>query len=92
MKSLRSHVFLWMCCVMGGVIGGLALPSIAAQVDQDTRQESVGKKIEGGVLLTTAASEKNPLSAPLLNTTVTMTVSGLIAPNNRVSRIPQPKR
>ncbi len=78
MNSRRPHAFLLMCCMMSSWIGGLTLPSVAAQTTQEPRQESVGKKPKGGVLLKTATG-KNPISAPLLNTTVTMTISGLIA-------------
>jgi Ca-activated chloride channel family protein len=78
MNVPKLRLFFLMLCLMGSVTGWLILPSATAQTTQDPIQESVDKKPKGGVLLKTA-SGKNPLSAPLLKTMVTMTISGLIA-------------
>jgi Ca-activated chloride channel homolog len=74
-RSLR--VLLVMVWFFGSWIGGLALP-VAAQAQTDSIQESTVKKPEGGFLLKSPSST-SPVQAPLLNTTVTMTISGLIA-------------
>ncbi len=78
MNVRKFRVLLLMFCVISSWIGGLTFSSVAAQTTQEPIQESVEKKAKGGVLLKTASGTK-PLSAPLLNTTVTMTISGLIA-------------
>ena len=76
--NVRSpRLFLLMVWFWGSWIGGLALP-VAAQSTADSIQESVVKKAEGGLLLKSSSS-KSPVPAPLLNTTVTMTISGQIA-------------
>ncbi len=71
------RLLLLVCWLLSSGIGGLALPSVAAQSTPDSIQESVAEMTQGGVLLTTV-SRHTPISAPLLHTTVTMTVSGLI--------------
>ena len=73
----KPRVFLFMFCLINS-LGGLLLPPVAAQSPEHSLQESVVKKTEGGVLLKTS-SGTTPIPAPLLNTTVTMTISGLIA-------------
>ncbi len=73
----KPCVFLFMFCLINS-LGGLLLPPVAAQPPEDSIQESVTKKIEGGILLKTF-SGKAPIPAPLLNTTVSITISGLIA-------------
>ncbi len=78
MKVRRPRFLILLCWLMSSWISGLALPSVAAQTTEEPIQESVVKKTEGGVLLKTS-SGKAPVPAPLLNTTVTMTISGLIA-------------
>ena len=78
MNVRRPRMFLLMCWLVGSWVGGLALPSVAAQTTQDSNQESVIEKTEGGFLLKTSAG-KASVPAPLLNTTVTITISGLIA-------------
>ena len=76
--NVRSfRVVLLVVWLFGSWIGGLALP-VAAQSATDSIQESIVKKTEGGFLLKSASS-KSPVPAPLLNTTVTMTISGQIA-------------
>ena len=77
MNMSKPRVFLVMFCLIHS-LGGLLLPPVAAQSPEDPFQKSFGKKTEGGVLLKTS-SNPTPIPAPLLNTTVTMTVSGLIA-------------
>ena len=77
MNVRRFRLFLLIFWLTSSWIGGLALP-IAAESTNDSVQKSVAQKIEGGVLLKTS-SGKTPIFAPLLNTTVTMTISGLIA-------------
>ena len=78
MHIRRPRVFLLVLCFLSSGFGGLALPSAAAQPAPDSTQESVVKKPEGGVLLKTVSGQ-TPIPAPLLKTTVTMTISGLIA-------------
>ncbi len=78
MKVRRPRLLILVCWLMSSWISGLALPSVAAQTTEEPIQKSVVKKAEGGVLLK-ASSGKAPVPAPLLNTTVTMTISGLIA-------------
>ena len=76
--NVRSlPLLLLMVWFLGSWIGGLALP-VAAQSTTDSIQDSVVKKTEGGFLLKSSSS-KSPVPAPLLNTTVTMTISGQIA-------------
>ncbi len=77
MKIRRFRVCLLLFWLLSN-LGGLPLPPVVAQPAEDSIQESVGKKTEGGVLLKTS-SRMTPIPAPLLNTTVTMTISGLIA-------------
>jgi Ca-activated chloride channel family protein len=74
-RSLR--LLLFMVWIFGSWIGGPAFP-VAAQSTTDFIQKSPVKKTEGGLLLKSPSS-KSPVRAPLLNTTVTMTISGLIA-------------
>ena len=74
-RSLR--LLLFMVWIFGSWIGGPAFP-VAAQSTTDFIQKSPVKKTEGGLLLKSPSS-KSPVPAPLLNTTVTMTISGLIA-------------
>ena len=78
MTIRKPRVFLLVCWLISSGIGGLALPSVAAQSTPDSIQESVLKKTEGGIFLKTVSGQ-TPIPAPLLNTTVTMTISGLIA-------------
>jgi Ca-activated chloride channel family protein len=78
MTIRKPRVFLLVCWLISSGIGGLALPSVAAQLTPDSIQESVVKKTEGGIVLKTLSGQA-PVPAPLLNTTVTMTISGLIA-------------
>ena len=78
MNVRRPRLLILVCWLMSSWISGFALPSVAAQTTQELIQESLVKKSEGGVLLKTS-SGKTPIPAPLLNTTVTMTISGLIA-------------
>jgi Ca-activated chloride channel family protein len=64
--------------VTSSLIGGLPLPSALAFSTQDDIQPSTVQKAEVGFLLK-PSSGKTRVAAPLLNTTVTMTISGLIA-------------
>ncbi len=77
MNVPKPRVFLLMLCFVSS-LAGLALPPAVAQPTEDSIQESISKKTEGGVMLNTS-SGTTPIPAPLLNTTVTMTISGLIA-------------
>ncbi len=70
-------IFLTFCFLNSG-IGAVSLSSVSAQPAPDSTRESVVNKPEGGVFLNTT-SGKTPVPAPLLQTTVRMTVSGLIA-------------
>ena len=74
----KVRLLLLMLWLTSSWIGGLSLPSVVAQSIQDSNQETVAKKTEGGFLLKTSAG-KASVPAPLLNTTVTITISGLIA-------------
>ncbi|MDH5775304.1 MAG: marine proteobacterial sortase target protein [Nitrospirota bacterium] len=73
----KPRVLLSVLCFLSSGIGGLVFPTAAAQPASDSIQESVVKKNEGGIVLTTV-SGNTPIPAPLLQTTVTMTISGLI--------------
>ncbi|MEX2492067.1 MAG: marine proteobacterial sortase target protein [Nitrospirales bacterium] len=74
----RPRVPFYLFWLMSMWIGGLALPSVAAQSTQDSIHESDAQKSRGGILLHTVSGQP-AISAPLLQTTVTMTISGLIA-------------
>ncbi len=74
----RPRMFLFMFWLTSSWIVGLLIPSVAAESTQKSIHESVVKKTEGGILLKTL-SGKTLIPAPLLNTKVTMTISGLIA-------------
>jgi len=78
MHVRSPRLFFSMFFLISSWIGGLALPFVAAQSTEDSIQESVLKKPEGGIFLKTS-SGKTQVPAPLLNTTVTMTISGFIA-------------
>ena len=77
MNTRRPRLVFFMFWLVSSGIGWLAFSSVAAETTSDSIQESVAKKPEGGLLLKTSSS-KSPVPAPLLNTRVTMTISGLI--------------
>jgi Ca-activated chloride channel family protein len=74
-NALFCLLLFW---VTSSLIGGLPLPSALAFSTQDDIQPSTVQKAEVGFLLK-PSSGKTRVAAPLLNTTVTMTISGLIA-------------
>ncbi len=74
MNIRKPRVFLLMFWLTNSWIVGPLLPSVTAE----SNQESVVKKTEAGFFLKTSAG-KVSVPAPLLNTKVTMTISGLIA-------------
>lgn len=78
MTVRRPRLLLFMFWLISSGIGGLALPTVSAQSTPDSIQESVVKKPEGGILLKTVSGQAL-IPAPLLKTTVSMTISGLIA-------------
>ena len=78
MNVLRPRLLLLILWLTSSWSVGLPLPSVVAHSTQKSIQESVVKKTEGGILLKTL-SGKTSVLAPLLNTKVTMTISGLIA-------------
>ncbi len=78
MTIRRFHLFLFIIYFLISCIGGWSLPSVAAQSTRKPIQESVPAKPEGGIFLKTRAGA-TPTLAPLLHTTATMTISGLIA-------------
>ncbi len=78
MTIRRFHLFLFIIYFFISWIGGWSLPSIAAQSTRKPIQESVPTRFEGGISLQTRAGNP-PIPAPLLHTTVTQTISGLIA-------------
>ena len=78
MNAPSPRVLLFLFYFVGHWIGGAALPAIAGQSSQTPVNASTENTFEGGVLLKTV-SQKIPIPAPLLNTKVRMTVSGLIA-------------
>ena len=78
MNVRRPRLLLLMFWLVGFWVGGLALPSVAAESTQESIQKSFISKTEGGIMLKTL-SGKTSVPAPLLSTKVTMTISGLIA-------------
>ena len=73
-----SRMFLLVLYFLSSGIGGVPMTSVWAEPAPDAIQESVVKKPEAGVFLKTV-SGATPISAPLLHTTVTISISGLIA-------------
>ena len=49
MTIRKPRMFLLVCWLISSGIGGLVLPSVAAQSTADSIQKSVGKKTEGGI-------------------------------------------
>ncbi|MDH5562213.1 MAG: marine proteobacterial sortase target protein [Nitrospirota bacterium] len=74
-KSLLSFFIFW---ITGCWIGGLVVPSAVAQSPTKPNQEFATQKPEGGLVLKTGNGHA-PVAVPLLATTVTLTISGLIA-------------
>ena len=78
MNIRRPRVFLLMFWLTSSWIVGPLLPSVTAESNQESIQESIVKKTEAGFFLRASAGKASVL-VPLLNTKVTMTISGLIA-------------
>jgi Ca-activated chloride channel family protein len=78
MINRKALFFLLVFWVTSSLIGGLPFPSVLALSTQDDIQQATVPKSEIGLLLK-SSSRKTHVAAPLLNTTVTMTISGLIA-------------
>ncbi len=78
MYHRNARFFLLMFWMTNSLIAGLTFSSVLALSTPDNIQKSRLQKPEIGFLLK-PASGKTQLAAPLVNTTVTMTISGLIA-------------
>ena len=74
-KQILIPLLFWMS---GQVIDSLAIPPVNAQSHADTISEQSVPQFEHGLILKTLVSME-PIAAPLLHTTVKITVSGLIA-------------
>ena len=78
MNHRKAQFFLLMFWVTSSLIGGLPFSSVFALSTPNDIQPATVQKTEVGFLLKSSSS-KAPVPAPLLNTTVTMTISGQIA-------------